>query len=155
MDEARSINIDFFETYIHLDDLCRERLGFGISDYVNEMSTTPFYEQMLISGWERTYKKLRHMRHLRNELAHSQNAFDGELCTKGDTSYLKSICYKLENQNDPLTLLYMIKAEGASTPPDPDTRYVKINVKRVAVGAAISALIACAAIIAFHERKRK
>ncbi len=146
MEEARSINIDFFETYIHLDDLCRERHGVSASDYINRMTATPFYEQVTVPNWEKTYKKFRHMRHMRNELAHGQNAFDEELCTRGDISWLKSMCYKIENQTDPLTLLYLQKAEKPIFERDEDSDYIKINWKKILLGAATVAGIAITAI---------
>ena len=155
MEEVRSINIDFFETYIHLDDLCRERLGFSASDYINRMTNTPPYEQVLVSNWEKNYKKFRHMRHLRNELAHGLNAFDAEMCTKSDISWLKSMCFRIERQTDPLTLLYIRRAQKPIFEKDEDKDYIKINWKKVIIASAAVAGVTIAVITASIRKKSK
>ena len=150
MEEARSINIDFFETYIHLDDMCRERHGFSASDYINQMVQTPVCEQALVPNWERNYKKFRRMRHLRNELAHGHNAFDTELCTKSDISWLKSMCYKIENQSDPLTLLDVQKEYQKSKKKISNAKIYK----RVAIGVTAIATLSAALITAIIEHDK-
>ena len=155
MDDTRSINMDFFETYIQLDDLCRERLGFSASDYINKMEKTPFYEQVTVPNWDKNYKKFRHMRHMRNELAHGHNAFDTALCTKGDVSWLKSMCFKIKNETDPLTLLQNQKKEKPIFEMDSDSDYIKVNWKKILLGAATVAGVAITAIAtAFSEKER-
>lgn len=156
MDDSRSINLDFFETYIQLDNLCRERLGFSASDYISKMEKTPFCEQITVSNWERNYKKFRHMRHMRNELAHGHNAFDTELCTKGDVSWLKSMCFRIKNKTDPLALLRLQNEENAMSKADSNKSYIKTNLKKILISAAALSCVAITAIttaLAEHERK--
>ena len=156
MEDARSINIDFFETYIHLDDLCKETYGFSVSEYINTMTDTPLFDQALVSNWDKSYRTLRHLRHLRNELAHSQNAFERELCTKSDTSRLKSMCYKIKNGTDPLALLDEQRSQKPMFDVDEDRDYIRVHLKKILIGAAVLAgavAVSAAAFFADHNKE--
>lgn len=101
------INIRFQEEYLRLDSLCREFFSNkrGVSLYIEHMQNTPPKEQSLIDGWERDYKALRHMRHIRNKFAHELDSLDAHLCKESDIEWLRHFYDRIMNETDPLTQL--------------------------------------------------
>lgn len=101
------INIRFQEEYLRLDCLCREFFSSkrGVSLYIEHMESTPENERKQIAGWERDYKSLKHMRHIRNKLAHELDALDAHLCKESDIVWIRAFYDRIMDETDPLTQL--------------------------------------------------
>lgn len=63
----------FFEQYKKLDNLCKDLLNNnqGVSAYIKEMEKIPIFERQLVKSWDSDYKMLKHIRWIRNNIAHS------------------------------------------------------------------------------------
>lgn len=103
-----NLNYVFFEEYKHLDKLCEELYGEhnGISHYIDDMKNTPEYDSRNISYWRNDLEKLIRLRHIRNQLAHSEDAFNENICTQKDIEWCRNFYNRILNQSDSLALLY-------------------------------------------------
>lgn len=65
------IDNTFFEEYKRLDKLCMDLLSSksGVSEYISQMETTRS-GQYYIPSWDNDYKMLKHLRWVRNQIAH-------------------------------------------------------------------------------------
>lgn len=65
------IDNTFFEEYKRLDKLCMDLLSSksGVSEYISQMESTGF-GQYYIPSWDNDYKMLKHLRWVRNQIAH-------------------------------------------------------------------------------------
>lgn len=99
---------DFFEEYKRLDGICRDMLGAerGVSAYIEQMEETPVALRARVPGWEDDYYTLKHLRWVRNKIAH-ETGFDG--CTPDDLQSLTGFTRRVLAQEDPLALLYRVK----------------------------------------------
>lgn len=99
-----NIEILFFEEYKKLDNLCKDLLGSnqGITQYVNEMEQIPFEKSKLVESWQYDYKMLKHIRWIRNNIAHN-NECSG--CSKSDVKSVKDFYKKIINQKDPFSVI--------------------------------------------------
>lgn len=104
------LNIEFQEQYKRLDKLCKDIYSSseGVSTYIREMEKTPYNEQRAVYNWDTIYKQLKHLRWMRNQLAH-EIAIDSDFCTQSDIDWIKQFYSKILNCNDPLTLAYKSK----------------------------------------------
>ena len=93
------IEIIFFEEYKKLDNLCKDLLGSnqGITQYVNEMEQIPFEKSKLVESWQYDYKMLKHIRWIRNNIAHNNG--DSE-CSESDVQYVKNFYQRIINRTD-------------------------------------------------------
>lgn len=98
------INVEFQEKYKQLDALCKDIFlsKEGVSVYINEMENTSFEFRKYAYDWEDTYKRLKHMRWVRNQLAHEVGAFNTDLCTEFDLKWLTYFYNSILNRTDPL-----------------------------------------------------
>lgn len=99
-----NIEIIFFEEYKKLDNLCKDLLGSnqGVTQYVNEMEQIPFEKSKLVESWQYDYKMLKHIRWIRNNIAHN-NECSG--CSKSDVKSVKDFYKKIINQKDPFSVI--------------------------------------------------
>ncbi len=105
------LNLEFFETYKELDELCKQLLSSekGVSSYIDEM-TNEMQESRAITGWNKDYQQLKHMRWIRNQLAHETNAFQKEFVTIADIEWIKAFHHRILECTDPLALLRQSKS---------------------------------------------
>lgn len=95
----------FMESYKHLDNLCKDMNGIGVTGYIKDMEQEQnggFY----VAGWKNDYKKLKHYRYIRNQIAHENYADENNLCTAGDKIWLDGFYQRIMEQTDPLALCY-------------------------------------------------
>lgn len=66
------LNIEFQEQYKRLDKLCKDMYSSdeGVSTYIKIMDATPYSEQCTVYNWDTVFKQLKHIRWMRNQLAH-------------------------------------------------------------------------------------
>lgn len=99
------INVEFFETYKKLDRLCAQMYGLsggGVTAYIDDMKAnwTAVYGT---ANWSETFNTLRRLRHMRNEMAHDEGAFDVLDCTREDIDWLNSFYHALMHGDDPIS----------------------------------------------------
>lgn len=99
-----NIEILFFEEYKKLDNLCKDlfKSDRGVSQYIEEMECTPFTKSRLVESWQDDYKMLKHVRWIRNNIAHN-NDYSG--CNKSDVKSVKDFYKKIINQKDPFSVI--------------------------------------------------
>lgn len=99
-----NIEILFFEEYKKLDNLCKDlfKSDRGVSQYIEEMECTPLSKSRLVESWQDDYKMLKHVRWIRNNIAHN-NECSG--CSKSDVKSVKDFYKKIINQKDPFSVI--------------------------------------------------
>lgn len=86
-------NVEFQEKYKQLDTLCKDIFSSkdGVSVYISE--------------WENVYKQLKHLRWIRNQLAHEVGAFNSDICSDFDLKWLTDFYDSILNRTDPLAIV--------------------------------------------------
>ena len=108
------LNYEFFDEFKSLDSLCRDIYGkssdnkLGVTMYLDDMDKQRYYGSLNVPGWMSDYKRLKAVRNLRNELAHSKNSFSVPLCSNEDIDFVRSLKKRIMTQTDPLALLRKI-----------------------------------------------
>ncbi|WP_299121169.1 DUF6548 family protein [uncultured Eubacterium sp.] len=99
-----NIEILFFEEYKKLDNLCKDlfKSDRGVSQYIEEMECTPLSKSRLVGLWQDDYKMLKHVRWIRNNIAHN-NDYSG--CNKSDVKSVQNFYQKIINQKDPFSVI--------------------------------------------------
>lgn len=100
--------IEFFEAYKRLDKLCGELLDCrnGVSEYISQMEAEDS-AGFSIPSWTADYKGLKHVRWVRNQLAHESDRHN--VCTKDDTAFVNSFRARILSQDDPFSRLRKAK----------------------------------------------
>lgn len=101
----RELNIEFQEQYKKLDKLCKDIFSSseGVSAYIREMEDTPYKLQCAVNNWDTCYKELKHIRWMRNQLAH-EISIDTDFCKQSDIIWINGFYNNILNGRDPLTL---------------------------------------------------
>ena len=94
----------FFEQYKKLDNLCKDLLNSkqGVSTYIAQMENTPAFERRYVNSWDSDYKMLKHIRWVRNDIAHSD--YQSE-CTEGDIAYARNFYTRIMKQEDQFSII--------------------------------------------------
>lgn len=98
-------DIRFFEEYKRLDNLCSDMYSCqnGVSEYIAQMEQKSSQGRYRISSWDSDYKMLKHVRWVRNQIAHSSSN-----CQMSEATDLKSVqdyYDRILSGSDSLTLL--------------------------------------------------
>lgn len=96
-------NDEFMESYKHLDKICREIFNNekGITTYINEMEANrngAFY----VASWNKTLRKLKKYRHIRNIYVHEVGSGELDICTIEDIQWLNGFYDIIMQSQDPL-----------------------------------------------------
>ena len=110
-----TLNLEFQEEYKRLDRLCRDYLSSreGVSEYIRQMESTPFCNRRYVFTWEEDYKQLKHVRWIRNQLAHEVGSLNSDICTEDDLDWVQSFYNRIFYGSDPFTIIREAKAEEA------------------------------------------
>ena len=100
-------NMRFQELYIRLDSLCKDCFNSkeGVSEYIKQMEKDMFEGERIVLDWENIYKKLKHIRWIRNQLAHEVGALNSNMVEEDDLLFVSNFYDKIINTNDPLAKL--------------------------------------------------
>lgn len=100
-------NVEFQEEYKRLDALCREcfKSKEGVSEYIRQMENVPWNDRRFVPSWESDYKTLKHMRWLRNRLAHEVGSLNSQVCTQDDVAWIMAFHRKILEVCDPLAVV--------------------------------------------------
>ena len=104
---------EFLEEYKRLDALCKDclRSSEGVSEYIRQMEDTYNTGARYVYTWESDYKQLKHVRWVRNQLAHTVGAFDSGICTREDLDWVICFHNRIIQQKDPFSVLRAAKEE--------------------------------------------
>ena len=104
--------LEFQEEYKRLDRLCKECLGTekGVSDYIEQMELVPWNDRRYVTTWENDYQCLKHIRWVRNQLAHVEGTLTSDICVKEDLLWVKDFYRRIIRQEDPFGLIRKAKA---------------------------------------------
>ncbi|MEE1017038.1 MAG: DUF6548 family protein [Ruminococcus sp.] len=94
-----AIQIEFLDEYKYVDKICREMFGTekGVTAYIEQLDETPMTVRYWITEWNNEYRQLKHIRWLRNQIAHSTGYVE---CTQSDFDWLKDFHNRLLTQQD-------------------------------------------------------
>lgn len=95
----------FFNFYKQLDKLCSDMYDCrgGISAYITDMDANKADGERLVPCWQGVYKDLKHVRHIRNQIAHE--ADNCRFSEKSDLEFARRFYKSLVSGKDPLALL--------------------------------------------------
>ena len=95
----------FFEEYKRLNKLCSEIFSCqnGVSEYISQMENDWNDGYKYVSSWNEDFKNLKHVRWVRNKIAHDYN--DSQISNSSDFAYVKLFYERIFSGTDPLSLL--------------------------------------------------
>ena len=107
--------IEFQEEYKRLDRLCKDLLcaNEGVSEYIRQMEATARLGQYYVRTWDEDYKQLKHVRYVRNRLAHDVGTLTSDVCTQEDLAWIKCFYQRILSGDDPFAVLRKGKAAQA------------------------------------------
>ncbi len=147
---------EFFEKFKRLDRLCRDIYGstpdnkLGVTLYLEDMEQNSYQGALKVTNWTSDYTHLKRVRNLRNEIAHSDEPLDYDLCTEEDIDFVESFRERILNQTDPLALLRKQRSHAYRN--DSTQRAAHKAPQQEATGClglVVSALIIIACVIAY------
>lgn len=105
------LNLDFLEEYKSLDNLCKDYLSSaeGVSEYIRRMDAAPWSDRRYVFTFENDYKQLKHVRHIRNQLAHEIGVINSDICTEDDLEWVRSFHERIIAGDDPFTVIRKAK----------------------------------------------
>lgn len=103
--------IEFLDEYKYVDKICREMFGTekGVTAYIEQLDETPMTVRYWITEWNDEYRQLKHIRWLRNQIAHSTGYVE---CTQFDLEWLKDFHNRLLTQQDLLAKAHRVIKES-------------------------------------------
>ena len=101
------VETELFEEFKSVDSICRDMYSaqYGVTAYIEHMEMTPMSVRYKVAGWENDHKTLKHIRWVRNQLAHENGYVE---CTDADVNWLRDFHSRLLNQTDPLAEAHRI-----------------------------------------------
>ena len=105
---------EFFEAYKRLDNLCSDIYGCrnGISQYIEDMERMSYQERLAVPSWEQVYKTLKHLRWMRNRIAHDSGEI--QICKECDIQDVNHFYGDIMSGCDPLTQLRRYRENRAA-----------------------------------------
>lgn len=98
------VEMRFFDEYKKLDALCKDMYAFekGVTDYLNNMEENFQQGTHTVRGWDRDYRAIKRLRHIRNLIGHE--AGDSG-CREADYLELQKLHLRFLRREDSLALL--------------------------------------------------
>ena len=103
--------MEFFETYKRLDRLCSDVFGLrngGVTRYIDELKAIGY-------EYSEDCKTLKRLRHIRNQMAHDEGAFDYQMCDREDIIWLNTFYNRMMKGADPLAVHYRAGRKAQNT----------------------------------------
>ena len=102
----KDLNIDFLDLYKKVDKFIKDAYSDneGVSSYIRMMETNNIRGARYVYSWQVDYERLKHMRWLRNQLAHEVD-YDSDICEESDYDWLSEFYDRLFSAEDPLACL--------------------------------------------------
>lgn len=104
------IDNKFFEEYKRLDKLCGEIFSCrnGVSEYITQMECTS-QGHYKVSSWDNDYKALKHIRWVRNQIAHDTTG--NIICKESDLLFVIDFYSRIINGEDPFAQLRKVEIQ--------------------------------------------
>ena len=111
----RDLNIDFMDLYKRTDRFIKDAYSSsqGVSEYIRLMEADFNRGSINIRGWKSDYDNLKHIRWIRNQLAH-EVSYDSDICSVIDYEWLEEFYERLFSSDDPLAALRKKDMKAAS-----------------------------------------
>ena len=106
----------FMQSYKRLDNLCRDMNGVGVTGYLEDMDRKSG-AGLQVTGWWDDYRQLKYYRHIRNQIAHENNATEEGLCSEDDSAWIEAFHHRILDRMDPLALYCAARRKQQSPPP--------------------------------------
>ena len=105
------VEMRFFDEYKKLEAFCKNAFSYekGVTDYINEMEENFPQGTRLVHSWDRDYRVIKRLRHIRNLIGH-QTGNSG--CTETDFNDLQRMQLRFFRREDPLLLLKKAEYEA-------------------------------------------
>lgn len=115
----QTLDMTFFEEFKRLENICNDKFSCksGVTEYITQMEQAAEKGRVAVSSWDGDYKTLKHLRWLRNQIAHS--ADEGLFCKQEDLTQLRKFHKRILSQEDPLALLTKAAKPKAKAPAKP------------------------------------
>lgn len=103
------LNYEFLEKFKQLDKLCRELYGesvdskLGVTMYIDDMERNTYRGRNKIADWDSKLRRLKRVRNLRNEIAHSTS--QSYECGQADIDFVCEFYHLILERKDPLALI--------------------------------------------------
>ena len=113
----KNLNIEFFDEYKSLDNLCRDIYGNndnttpGVTLYIKDMESKEKPGLKNVYDWKSDYYRLIEVRRIRNKLAHSSVPLSVNQCSPEDIEFIKSFKKRILCRTDPISMLKMRTVE--------------------------------------------
>ena len=109
------LEMEFFEEFKSVDNICKAMFKSqqGVTEYINQMEANDVLGSRRVAKWDEKYKMLKHLRWLRNQIAHESGAPKLE---EKDLVELQHFHKQLLKQKDPLAIILTAKRESKKTP---------------------------------------
>lgn len=113
-----NINYVFFEEFKKLEKLLSDiyKSHNGVTHYIDDMTAVSYSNYRSIPNWETDLNQLKRLRHIRNNLAHVEGAFNENVCTQDDIEWVQAFYERILNQSDPLAVQYRNSKTYVQTP---------------------------------------
>lgn len=101
----KKLEIEFFDEFRKVESILNERFDCksGVSEYINRMTEKQSSGEKKVPTWKDDFKTLKHLRWVRNQIAHNSDAED--ICKKEDLKDIKEFHKTLDLGKDPLSLI--------------------------------------------------
>lgn len=101
----QALDNEFFEAYKRLDRLCSDIYGCrnGVSQYIEDMDGASYQGRLAVPLWERAHKTLKHLRWVRNQIAHDSGRI--LICDESDIQDVNDFYDDIMSGCDPLAQL--------------------------------------------------
>ncbi|MCQ2553605.1 MAG: hypothetical protein MJ150_04805 [Clostridia bacterium] len=99
----KKLEIEFFDEFRKVESVLNDRFDCknGVSEYINRMSENQSTGEKKVPTWKDDFKTLKHLRWVRNQIAHNSEAED--ICKKEDLKDIKEFRKSIETEKDPLS----------------------------------------------------
>lgn len=101
----QELDNEFFEIYKRLDRLCSDIYSCrnGVSRYIEDMERVYYQGRLVVPAWDQSYKTLKHLRWVRNQIAHDSGQF--QICKERDAQDANDFYHAIMSGRDSLTML--------------------------------------------------
>lgn len=116
----QTLDMTFFEEFKRLENVCNDMFSCksGVTEYINQMEQAAEKGRTAVAGWDADYKTLKHLRWLRNQIAHDADV--AGLCKQEELTQLRHFHKRILSQQDPLAMLQKAAKQKAAAKPKPE-----------------------------------
>lgn len=99
------INDEFMEAFKHLDIICKDmfQADKGVTTYIDTMEQITNGARY-VPTWNTTLRRLKELRHIRNNHSHEVGTSYTDICTPADIEWLNNFYAAIMNTTDPLAM---------------------------------------------------